>query len=807
MIARCLIIATLLAAVNLFWQAPAGAASVLTAISRTDETASLQLYFRFDRLPGYRTATRGRAVDLTLEDTTVADKLVEPAVDERLIKMTRRRQGGATIFSFYFRYPPQKVNQTGSKETATLLLDIFTGNPLSAAYPELVTQLQGVRVVERARADTLDPRVASVFHSDWGAVFRRYESAVELQAPPRLLLPPFPLAAALPPSQPAATWLPAEIAALADSDQWSQMQRPLREALGREPNERRRERLLLTWGEAMVRAGNLQEARPLLQRIAIEYQDTLLADLAAFLAAFVQAVRGEPLQSFHELETLTAKLAAATPFGGSLEMLLAELALAGNRPAEAEQLLARPAVAADASLQELRALRRADILAARKSEGALAAYRELAARSTLIDTAPLSLAHYAGLLYRAGEFAEAAERYQQLADQLTSDRLKGLALFRQAMCRLHLPGSEHKAEQGLLQVADAFPATEGGIRARMKRLDLDYVEGRIAPGETAAAYGELAQTASTVPLRLEAAFKLALVTARMGDHAASVDQLMTLRREFRTGDLRVEAEALLLEQLPGLLRDLVARKDYVRALVLAKQNRNFFVRGWIEPDLLLAMARAYGELGLTDKAAQTYQYLYEVLPEAGQERIHLPLIQALFAAGQYLQVEEFADRYLLRHPAGADGPAIRLLKVRALYASRQLDRALAVLDAPGTEPSSELERLRARIHFDRQEWPRVIELLSRPETRPRLDDEATLWLAEACFQADRNDCAAPLFSDLAERTADNEQARFRLAQLRLRADKPAEALNLLRKLAEEGKDPLWTRLAREEAAILQLKTP
>ena len=60
---------------------------------------------------------------------------------------------------------------------------------------------------------------------------------------------------------------------------------------------------------------------------------------------------------------------------------------------------------------------------------------------------------------------------------------------------------------------------------------------------------------------------------------------------------------------------------------------------------------------------------------------------------------------------------------------------------------------------------------------------------------------------LAARSANSEQAHFRLAQLELRRDKTAAALNLFQKLAEEGKDPLWTRLAREEAAILQLNTP
>lgn len=805
MIARCLIIATLVLAVNLFSGTAAWAGSVLTGISRTDEPARVQLYLRFDQLPGYTAATRGRRIDLTLADTVLADSLVLPSADDRLIRLTHRREGDTTVLSLYFRYPPQKMNLTGKQETATLLLDIFTGNPLSARYPELVAQLRGVSVVERTPSDVLDPRVASRYHSDWLQVFHHHETALTIQAPPRLLLPPFPLAAALKPPLDADTWLPDEIRALAAGDQWNQMQRPLRQLLAGQAAERRKERLLLTWAEAMVRAGNFQEARPLLERIAIEYTGTPLADLAAFLGAFVQAVRGEHQQSFHELKTLTEKLAVSTPFAGSLSMLLAELALAGNRPGEAAQLLGGVAVVRDDTLAPLRQLRAADLLAVRQSDTALAAYRELAGRLRLIDTDPMSLAHFAGLLYAAGAYAAAAERYRQLADQLASDQLKGLALFRQAMSRLHLTATDTTLRLDFLQVQEAFASTEGGVRARMKHTDLEYAAGRLPPGEAAATYGELARTAPVVALRQEAAFKLALVTARMGDHAASVDQLMTLLREFRSGELRTEAAALLLEQLPGLLGDLVERREYLRALVLASQNRTFFARGWLDSALLLDMARAYAELGLTAEAAQTYQYLYEVSTEADQERIHLPLVQALFAAGEYLQAEEYADRYLVRHPGGSDTAAMVLFKVRALYESGQLDRALAVLTARETARTTELDLVRARIHHDRRQWPEVIELLSRPELAGQLDDDTTLLLAEALFQEKADDRARVLFVDLAALPGVSDQAWFRLAQLELRRDNAAAALNLFRKLAEEGKDPLWTRLAREEAAILQLK--
>ena len=100
----------------------------------------------------------------------------------------------------------------------------------------------------------------------------------------------------------------------------------------------------------------------------------------------------------------------------------------------------------------------------------------------------------------------------------------------------------------------------------------------------------------------------------------------------------------------------------------------------------------------------------------------------------------------------------------------------------------------------------VIEILSRPEFKTLLEQgDHRFQLAEAYFQTGKDDLAGLLYAQIAEQKPDNEQVLFRLAQLELRKNNPAEALNLFKKLAETGKDPLWTKLAREEAAILKIR--
>ncbi len=801
-----LIIALLLCAVNLFSGAPALAASNLKSIHRTDESAYMQFFLHFDRLPVSTTATSGRRVDLTLEKTAIDASVEPPKVDSRMIKMTRTQKDGNTVLSFYFRYPPQKVTLKDSKETGMLMVDVLLGNPVAARYPELAAQLRGVTVLNRAQTDSLHPRNSSAFAKDWKKAFTAYEGLVVIDPPPKLLRPPFPLAAALQPPLPQEQWLTAELLAAAGENKWNQVSQMARKLLTEQPDERLKERLVLTYAEALFRSGEYEEPYALLQRIALEYPDTLMADLANYLFINLQAVRGDAFSASYDLDNLAPKL-AGTPFTAHTDMLSAELALASGRINEAEKALNREAVIRDDSLRLLRSMRQADILVAKKEPAkALTLYEGIARQSPAVDADPLSLANFAGLLYAAKRYEEAARKYQQLADLLDNEQLKGLALFRLALCHLPAQATARKARIELMQVQDAFPRDQAGMRARMKLTDLDYAAGKMKPESALAVYAELANEGSNVPLREEAWFKQALVQALTGRQRESVQLLVDMLRLFQSGPLRVEATALLIEQLPGVLKQLVAAKEYIQALVLAKQNRELFARGWLAPGLLFDLAKAYNQLGLVEQAAQTYQYLFEVSADGDRETIYLPLIQALFASGQHVQVEEFANRYSLRYPQGGDSQTVFYYKVQSLYASGQLDKALSLLHSDEASRTPRVDILKARIFFDQKQWPQVIEVLEQPA----LGDQAAagdlpLLLAESYFQTARDDKARPLFARLADKDDGGEQARFRLAQIEQRGNNRAQALKLYTELAEKGTDSPWTRLAREEAAILQLQ--
>jgi tetratricopeptide (TPR) repeat protein len=804
---RLFIFTLLLATVNLFSRTSAMAASVLQRVNRGDEPTRVQLFLHFDRLPGFQLATDGRKIDVELLDTTSAPSLPAPAADERMIKMVTKEQPPKTIVSFYFRYPPQKVTTEGNKETSMLLIDVLLGNQLSATYPELTTKLQGVSVVKRTDSSSFNPLNNSLYASNWLSFFTKYESPVEIKPQPRLHLPPFPLASAIAPVLDNEQWLPAEVLELARDNKWGQACQLLRQEVTTQPEEPLKERLVLTYAEALIRAGEYRDPYFLLQRIMLRYPDTLLADLANFLLIYQQAVRGDFVNSFYELKGLTGKIGQATPFGGSFALLSAELALLAGRIKEAEQFLQLPALVEQETLAPTRLLRQTDLRYLNNEKAkSLTDYLDLASRSPLIDADPMSLAFLCDCLYAAKRYPEAVKRYMQLADLLNNQPDQALALFRQAMSQLHVPALAKKARLDLQQVQEAFPHSRGGALARLKQTDLDYAAKQLEPNEARAIYSAYAIHGDSIAIREEAGLKEALVNALSDEHETSVNQCMNLLRSFQSGSLRTETIALLLQQLPGVIRQLVKDERYIQALVLAKQNKKFFARGWLDTQLLYDLANAYDRLGMNAEAAQTYQYLFEVHNEADRENIYLPLLRSLFSAGQYIQVEEFADRYQLRYPKGRDLSAVYLLKAQALSRSGQIDKAIRLLSAPSSPRTPPLELLKGRLFFETKEWQKVIDTLEQPELRPLLAEQAMLLpLAESYYQAGHLDQAALLFRQLMAQEGGSEQAQFRLAQIEATRDNRSQALNLFKDLAEKGKDPLWTKLAREETAILEMR--
>ncbi|BCO08555.1 hypothetical protein GF1_09310 [Desulfolithobacter dissulfuricans] len=790
----------------LLWAVPALATSILQKISRTDEQGRLHIFLRLNAIPKYRLTTTGKRIELLLLDTIAAKNVQPLSEDDRLIKMLIRRQEKGTALSFYFRYPPQNAKINTLEDSSSLMLDILLGSPLTTRYRNLAARIPGLTMVMSRTTDYTNPLNLSQYATDWRLFFEEYESPVTISPDPDYTLPSFPLARFLLPAMSPEHWLPAEAGTYAAERKWDQAVGVVREALDQLTDSAIRERLLLTYAELLVRSNDYTEPHQLLQQIMYTWPDTQTALLARYLFVYLQARQEDPHLAWFELKKLEEKLLEEPGLRPFFIIFQAELALVTGRADQAGKILARDDMAFTGEAELLRLLRQADTrYLLGKKISALVSYLQLLDRSELIATKPLSLAQFCDTLYAHYRYRDAARWYRQLTALLSDKKGQDLAMFRLAMSRLHSGEPPRRILPALQEIREAFPNAEGKYRAWLKQTDLEYLNHRKDSALAAQTYGILAKEAPVKKLREEALFKEALVHALAGDNEKAVELAMQKLREFRSGDLNLEARALLIQRIPLVIDDLLKRGEYIKALVRARENRELFTRGWLGTEILFKLGRAYKELGIFERAARVYLYILDVSPESRREEVYLPLLQSLYASGRYDLLEDYADQYILRYPESPKLEEVFLLRLKALRQRDKLEKATEILDRNNWPRSSRTLRTAASIYFDLKRWNKVVELLEDPLLeKDRQEPELMYQLAESLYQLDRFDQAREMFTILAEGDRHREQALFRLAQIYERNGHRDKALNEYRRLAEETKDPLWRKAAREGMDLLQM---
>jgi len=786
---------------------PARAGAFLNQATLTSTTSKMQIFLRFSALPTYKIERLGKRIDLVLTDTVPATTFSEIPGNDKMIKMISTRQPGHLLLSFYFRYPPQNFRARQIPETSSLMLDILLGNPLSARYPDLSARLHGLTLLHRGEIDYTNPVYASDYGTNWKLFIHAYENAVRIRPELHFSLPPFPFAATLKPKIPLKQWLRNEDTDFADQKAWLQAAETIKNQLELEKNEGYRKRLLLTYAECLVRAGEYEEPYKLLQQIALTYPDTTLAACARLLFVYVIAAHEDPYLAALKLAKQQKLLEKKKLFIPYITLFQAELALATEQSKHAGKILHKNDIAYVGRAETLRLLRQADTyFEAGDTIKALVAYQNLDQQEKIIDRKPRSLAMYSDALYTHQQFEEAAKKYQILVKLLNGTAIQPLAMFRLAMSRWHSGEKWTRVFPMLAQIQNAFPGSEGNFRARLKTTDIKFLKNTLSRRQAAAGYGQIGKSANLVELREEALVKQAMVNALAGQHETSITEAMKILRDFRHGSLKTETRALIISQLPKTLKKMIANRKYIAALVLAKQNRLFFARGWLGIDLLYDLARAYEQLGAFDRAVRAYKYILEVSSEEEHEKVYLPLITALYNSGQYALVENYADQFFSRFADSPKATDIFLFRVKALKQNGELKPALHLLDMPDRPSSPEIEQTAAKIYFEQQQWDKVIRELTGKTLSSWTGGERDYMLAESLFQGEQYEKAKPVFTRLQEEPSYGDQAMFRLAEIYSKTGKSESALKQLQQLAEKGKDPRWKKLAREEVSILQMKT-
>ena len=777
------------------------AQSTLLKISEEKGSDPIEIHLFFDIPPKYAIQQSGKRINLILEQSIVANAALDFPTDDRIVKFLPLVGEEQTVLSFFLRYTPKGVKVSPGKGN-TLLLTIDVDTAILRTQTDIVSDLKKAKKIIGPAQKLSSPLLDSPYAYDWRQFFSRYETGVSIKAPVQYTLPPFPVMALLPPDK-NLQLIPAEISSLAATGQWNAMVPLLAELLKNEKDLEKEKRIALTYGEALFRAGNFSGAYKQLYLIVHSYPREPIAVLAKFLLAGLEATFEDPYIGDYKLQEMEPSVGTDNPLTPYFNLLRIETALATNQLKKMQSLLNRDNISYPENILKIIELRQADFWYANNSPIKSYVRYQLLNDPALIEQHYYSLNGYCDTLYQQKLFPQAAQCYQKLAHHITEKAQLGMVGYRKAMSELHF---KQQAEMitDFSTLADAFSGTDAGYKAAIKKTDLLFLTTKSREAASARAYRLIAQKATDRDTAEEAALKEALVYRITDKKEKSIALLMTFLRDFRTGNLIETAQAVLLGILPGEIQRLVAEKEYVKALVLAKQNQVFFEKKWLDIGLLADIAVSYEKLGLFDEARNTYLYLMEVGGEKAEEDYLFPLINVLFLQGKFNAVDRYATQYLQKFPVGKDSQRVLFLHLRALLATGKIDQAISLLPSPLPD-NLELQDLAASLYFQKSDYKKITDILSPLwDKQVALSGNSCQLLAESLYKLGNYDKAETVFLTLQNMAQYQDQALFRLADIQIRKGQGEKAVKLYQQIVDKGKDPLWQNLARKELQFITL---
>ncbi len=779
----------------------ANAKSVLTRINKINIKNSVELYCSFSEIPAYRSNIRGKRVDFILENTLIEPGITLFEADDKIVKILSLNKNNKTIFSFFFRFPPQRFDVIPNKKENKLTVNILLGNPYSSALPDFSAKLEGLTIIERTTKDFSNPLIASRYAADWKSFFRLYESKVQLLPPVQFTMLPFPaIAYLLPERGKNKEILDQEIYELAKQDLWNDILPLLFEQIQKADDPEIKKKLALTYGDVLARDNNFADAYKQFYLLAEEYSEEEIGISAKYLLILLRARFEEPFIADFELRNFQSSMTTANPLTPYFLITQIEAALATEQYVRMNELLGRDDIAYPEDTALIKELRQADYWYG--SGDLIKAYvgYQLIEKHDILLEKTFSLNGYCDTLYQHKQFPEASRCYNLLAGHIFDKKQLGMINYRKYLADLHFKTPVDMIDY-FARIENTYPGTEAGFRGAIKKTDLQYLTLKDWSTQAISYYHAFAEKSVSKITREEASFKEALVYRLKGENIKSTELLMVFLRNFRKGALYSSGQALLIELIPLVIQEYVEKGMYMEALVLAKQNRKLFVKNWVSIDLLSELAHSYNSLGIYNEASKLYLYLITLSSEDQKEKYYLPMISATYSHGEYDIVEDYADQYSFRYPKGKYETEILLFRIRSLLAEERYKDAIAIL--PESIPEEEnFSLLAAVLYFHENNFEKVVEILDRPlEINDNKLSRTNFMLAESLYQLQKFDQAKGSFMKISKESIHHDQSRYRLGEFLKKDGENEAALKLYEELVETGNNPLWIKMAQKELEL------
>ncbi len=782
-------------------------ASELIKVSRTEKKDIVQFYFSFDVTPEFTSFKSERRIDLEFANTTYTSSLPLGEPDSDIVKILPRPEKNRFIVSLFFRYRPQRHKLTRSGD-GKVVFEVLLGNEYSKSYQDLADRLKGLTVLERTAADATNPSLISPYAQNWMSFFARYEAPVAINVPVKFSTPPFPLIALLPPgTKENLRLLSTEMLELARQNLWDKLAGKLLASIQATTGVETKKMLALTYGETLSRCGKFADAFRQLYLLKEQYPDEILGTYAEYLLIHLRSIYENPYIADNEYRLLEPAISKGLPLAPYFRLSQIETALATTNYRRLNHLLLQDDIGYPKEIAEIMQIRQADYwFVIHQPVKAQAAY-QLLGDPPVLQTLPFSLGNVCSLYYDQNKFSEAASCYETLSTLVVDKPVKGLVDYKKNMSELNMhKGDKTTVLDNFSELAKTYPHMPAGFRASIKKNDLMFLQNNNWGLQAIENYGAIAKEANSRSIREEALFKQALTHAVLGNATMSIHLLQQFLREFLSGDVRISAQALLIDLLPGEIKRLVDKGEYLQPLVLAKQNKNLFRNHWIDSNFLVDIAEAYNQIGIYDEAQKLYLYLIGIMPPNQKEDFFPPMLQATYNHGDFPLVEDYAAQYTYTYPNGRHAEEILFYRLKALVADERLNEALQLLPEPLPDKRAAYE-LATTLFFRTDNFEKCVQVTKKlTQVKKPLSDKELFMYAESLFKTGKFAEAEPVFMGISKQGDFYEQSLYRLAELARQQQNEEKALSFFSKLVETENNSLWKQYAERELQFAKAAT-
>ncbi|MCF8085418.1 MAG: hypothetical protein K9J48_00870 [Desulfohalobiaceae bacterium] len=774
----------------------------LYRIDRSREEGRTHFELIFSAVPEYEVKTSGQRLDVILYRTGVAESMDKLEAGVELARSLLAEQGEKTIVSLVLRRPPADVEYSTAKDPSVLRLRLSWPGEGEQTRPAIAKELGGELSVGR-RGVSMSRRVDSPYREDWMAFFREYELPLRVDPDLVYTFPPFP--GFLRPGD--LESLPEKMLDSGEKGEWAEALGALDQAQSGDASDRERLPATIARVDLLLRQGKTGEGRRILRMLPVRNQEGY-KEVLDYLGAYAAASAGNPYLGYARARDMSFSDDAPGQWKSYAKLLEIETAL-GTGHAERAYALASDPPDKDFPDRKIFALRKAQAAFATGKQKR--AVRDLKSfPRVLLRNHPRALAQLARYSYENGNYGDALQLYSRLANSLPDRDWERVAMarFGEAMSDLQR-GAGLLGKVSLMRITDESGDCRARWRAETELADLAVLNKDDADAnDLARAYHNIAQRAGSRAIREEAAFKRILVAHLNGHDRAAVHWLAPFLREHSAGKLQSHARVLLVDILPGVVRELLEKDAYIRAMALVQKNRESLRHARLPLDFLYDLGGAFSRLGFFDRASRVYEYMMSLAGNPEKREDVFPLLaRSYLRREEYSRSADLAEKYLEEYPGGAHQKAMYFMLVKSLRKAGQTERAAGLLRSPDRPVSRKLDAQAGRLLFSMERFGEAQRYLARATgTRWRkASPELLLQSAECLYRTGVFSQALPLYSFLEQQGYQADQARYRMGQIRMKTDREEEGTKLWQRIVDRNESPLWSDLAEEGMAIEALR--